>query len=120
MLEHGVSDLPFEACGLLSGTATTIKRVWKAVNKQRKRDAFEIDEKEVSEIFRKLEDEKEVFQGIYHSHPTAPAVPSKEDIHHAYQDKPYLIVSFAKKKPIIKCFIIRNGKAIPVKIKLID
>ncbi|WP_370460340.1 Mov34/MPN/PAD-1 family protein [Cytobacillus firmus] len=120
MLAHGEKELPFEACGLLSGSGKMIKTIWKAINNKRKKNSFEINEEQLTLLLTKMEEKKEFLVGIYHSHPTAPPVPSRDDIRFAYPDKAYFIISYAKKKPIVKCYRIKQGKAFPVKIILVD
>ncbi|WP_394584191.1 M67 family metallopeptidase [Cytobacillus firmus] len=120
MLGHGEKELPYEACGLLSGSKESIKTVWKAINNQRKRNSFEINEAQFTSILYDMEKKKECFIGIYHTHPTAPPIPSSDDIRHAFPDKVYFIISYAKKKPIIKCYKISNDNVLPIRIILTD
>ncbi|WP_268745118.1 M67 family metallopeptidase [Cytobacillus firmus] len=120
MLGHGEKELPYEACGLLSGSKDSIKTVWKAINNQRKRNSFEINEAQFTSILAGIEEKEECFVGIYHSHPTAPPVPSRDDICHAIPEKAYIIISYAKKKPILKCYKINNGKVQPIRVILTD
>ncbi|MED1942896.1 M67 family metallopeptidase [Cytobacillus firmus] len=120
MLAHGEKELPFEACGLLSGSEEMIKTIWKAVNNKRKMNSFEINEEQVTLLLTKIEEKNECLVGIYHSHPTAPPVPSREDICFAYPDQVYFIISYAKRKPIVKCYRMKQGKVFPVKIIFYD
>ena len=97
---HGVSDYPYECCGLLLGrfgsdgkTVTEIFPISNAREESAKRNRFLITPEELmrGEQYARTHDLEVV--GFYHSHPDSPAVPSQYDLEHAWPTYSYIIVS---------------------------
>ena len=98
--EHGVSDYPYECCGLLLGRysaegkfVTETYPISNAREESAKRNRFLIEPKELlrGEQYARSRDLEVV--GFYHSHPESPAVPSQYDLEHAWPTYSYIIVS---------------------------
>jgi proteasome lid subunit RPN8/RPN11 len=98
--EHGVSDYPYECCGLLLGRysaegkfVTETYPISNAREESAKRNRFLIEPKELlrGEQYARSRDLEVV--GFYHSHPDSPAVPSQYDLEHAWPTYSYIIVS---------------------------
>jgi [CysO sulfur-carrier protein]-S-L-cysteine hydrolase len=118
---HCMEQLPYEACGLLSGTNGKAKTVWKIENVLQSPVAFEMNMEQVRKALQLIKEKEEELVGIYHSHPTAPPDPSEQDIVHANDlELVYFIVSCAGKDPVMKGFHIRKKKAIPLSLEVIE
>lgn len=77
-------------------------------------DSFAMDLRQIQQVFQMISKRGEQLVGIYHSHPTAPPYPSREDIAYAsYTDVAYLILSLAGAQPALGCFNIRGTHAFP-------
>ncbi|MED4907892.1 M67 family metallopeptidase [Brevibacillus centrosporus] len=114
MLNHCLAEKPFEACGLISGRYGRAETLWRMVNVDRTPDSFAMDSRQIQQVFQMISKRGEQLVGIYHSHPTTPPYPSKEDIAYAsYTDVAYMILSLAGPQPALGCFNIRGMHAIP-------
>ena len=97
---HGISDYPYECCGLLLGrfgpegkSVTETFPISNAREESAKRNRFLITPDELlrGELYARAKDLEVV--GFYHSHPDSPAVPSQYDLEHAWPTYSYIIVS---------------------------
>lgn len=121
MINHCKKLLPYEACGLLSGKDGTAKTVWMMDNVIHSPVAFEMDPEQIRNVLQRMSEKGEELVGIYHSHPTAPAIPSEQDILYAYDSHiAYLIVSFYTGIPTINGFCIQHHQVTPLAITLSD
>src|SRR5678815_1595022 len=99
--QHGVSDYPYECCGLLvgsfdpSGTKVVLETypISNAREEAAKRNRFLIQPEELLRGERYARDRNLEVVGFYHSHPDSPAVPSQYDLEHAWPTYSYIIVS---------------------------
>lgn len=113
MVQYCQSQIPIEACGLLSGKNSIITSTWCLPNAERSPYRYSIDHHIISHTFSIMNQKGEQLYGIFHSHPTSPAYPSQEDILNAnYPEVTYVIVSLMLQKPETRCFLISNGKII--------
>ncbi|MGD6967677.1 M67 family metallopeptidase [Rossellomorea vietnamensis] len=120
MVLHCIHASPFEACGLLSGRGKNCETVWKMINVERSEHSFAMDLGEMDRTFAAMKEANQNFNGIYHSHPTAFPIPSKEDIQYAvYPHAFYFIVSLKEPKPEVACFLIDKNSVIQVEIIII-
>ncbi|GED71116.1 hypothetical protein BRE01_48180 [Brevibacillus reuszeri] len=82
--------------------------------------AFAMDTRQLQKVLQKMSLKGEVLVGIYHSHPTAPPIPSREDIAFAYYpEAAYLILSLSANKPELCCYRILQKQAFRLPFKLI-
>ena len=97
---HGISDYPYECCGLLLGrfdpngkVVSETFPISNAREESAKRNRFLITPEELlrGERYARSRDLEVV--GFYHSHPDSPAVPSQYDLEHAWPTYSYIIVS---------------------------
>ena len=78
---------------------------------------FMMDIEQFKQVLTCIDERGETLLGIYHSHPTAKAYPSVQDIANChYPDVAYLIVSFLSGEPEIGCFRIRDNRAVPIQL----
>lgn len=88
-----------EICGLIgasNGIASTCYPIQNIAEQPETR--FQLEPKQQINALSTLRDKKETLFAIYHSHPSAPAIPSATDIELAsYPDAIYLIISLNTK-----------------------
>ncbi|GEL78478.1 M67 family metallopeptidase [Tenuibacillus multivorans] len=103
------SQLPYEACGFLSGTHDQIQSVWPLENQLQSNLRFFVDKKTVRSTIKQFEAVQEDLIAIYHSHPTSKPLPSYGDIKNHMSDQVLMmIVSYKYHEPSVKCFQILN------------
>jgi proteasome lid subunit RPN8/RPN11 len=97
---HGISDYPYECCGLLLGRfeangklVTETFPISNAREESAKRNRFLITPEELLRGERYARANNLEVVGFYHSHPDSPAVPSQYDLEHAWPTYSYIIVS---------------------------
>ena len=97
---HGISDYPYECCGLLLGSyeadgkvVTETYPISNAREESAKRNRFLIEPEELMRGERYARAKSLEVVGFYHSHPDSPAVPSQYDLEHAWPTYSYIIVS---------------------------
>ncbi|WP_245739783.1 M67 family metallopeptidase [Thermoflavimicrobium dichotomicum] len=119
MIQHCLQERPREACGLLSGKGKKACTLWPMTNVLQSPHAFEMDIRQIKAVFRQMEGKGEKLVGIYHSHPTAPPYPSRNNVVHAnYPESAYVIVSLSGVKPEVRCFCILNQQVIPIQYRI--
>ncbi len=109
MIQHCKTELPNEACGIVSGVNGEVTSVWRLKNESKSEKRYFVGKESVQKTFNKIFHKGEIVLGIYHSHPKTSPIPSKFDlINHPYQDVKMIIVSFKKVNPVTKCYVIEN------------
>jgi len=94
ILHHARQEAPNECCGLLTGKGSTISRCHPTTNILKSEVQYSIDPLELFQFFREIRSSQESHLGIYHSHPSSEAYPSRADVEQAfYPHCCYLIVS---------------------------
>lgn len=98
ILAHGRSELPNEACGLLSGSLARGEAT--AFHPARNAEAsplrYNVDADDLVRITFAIEDAGEDLVAIFHSHTLSPAIPSATDRREAmYPDPFYLLASLS-------------------------
>jgi len=92
MMEHVLSCLPEEACGLLGGEGNNVLSVRPVKNISKSSYRFRMDPSEQIKAMFEIEEQGHQIVAIYHSHPVGPEVPSELDKNEAaYQEAAYLI-----------------------------
>lgn len=126
ILNHCISMLPNEACGLIGGIINEndfiIKKVYLLTNVDNSPSHFSLDPKEQIAAAKDMRENGYELLGNFHSHPETAAHPSKEDIRLANDSNvAYLIMSLIDmKKPVLKAFLIDECKAVTEDIIVID
>ncbi|MDT8899272.1 MAG: M67 family metallopeptidase [Thermanaerothrix sp.] len=94
ILEHVVHCVPEEACGLLGGCGSIVKRIIPVTNRLHSPVRFYMEPTELLKALEALEEEGLELVGIFHSHPHGPAVPSETDLNEfAYPESLMVILS---------------------------
>jgi proteasome lid subunit RPN8/RPN11 len=101
-----------EVCGLI-GAINNIARTCYPINNtaEQPKTRFQLDSKQHINAISNMRDKNEALFAIYHSHPTAPAIPSATDIKLAtHPDVVHLIISLNTKGVLeIRGFSITEG-----------
>lgn len=119
IVRHCLEERPNEACGLISGRNGYAETIWRMDNIEKSPVSFAMEPRQIQKALHKMSCRGETLVGIYHSHPTAPPYPSPEDIQYAsYPEAAYLIVSLSSAQPLIGCYQIRGGRAIPLRFSI--
>lgn len=112
MIAHARDEAPLEACGILAGKQDRVVEVYRARNADCSPISYRLDPEEQYRIFLDIEDKGLDILGIYHSHPTSPAVPSNADLKQAYYpEATYFVVSLADPAEAqVRAFRIADGE----------
>jgi proteasome lid subunit RPN8/RPN11 len=126
ILDHSLSELPNEACGLVAGTIEgdkkIIQKVYLLTNIDKSPEHFSMDPKEQFDAVRDMRKNNFVLIGNFHSHPQTPPRPSEEDKRLAYdKSMSYMILSLTdRRRPLLKSFQIIDGKVIEEEIEEVE
>jgi proteasome lid subunit RPN8/RPN11 len=105
MVAHARAGLPNEACGIIAGGDGRAERFFPAEPDEPSPYYYRIDAADQIQIMNEIEDAGLDLIGIYHSHVSSPAYPSRTDAEQAFwPDAVYVIVSLASEEPDIKGF----------------
>ena len=99
LLHHAQQTPEQEVCGLISSQNNSPYRSYPIANSAEQPERFfQLDAQQQIQAMAKMRDNNEQLFAIYHSHPSAPAIPSKTDLAFAnYPDALYLIISLNTK-----------------------
>lgn len=120
ILEHCLEEKPYEACGILTGRAGRVLCAYATDNIKRSPVLYEVEPEQQENVLREMAERGEELVGIYHSHPTAPAQPSLNDVNLAvhYPDAFRVIISLAGPTDV-RAFLIQEGKVRDVMIAIL-
>lgn len=105
ILRHARSELPNEACGLLSGTDNKVVLHHPLTNVDHSPEHFSFSPEEQFAALKAARAQGLKLIANYHSHPSSPARPSAEDIRLAYDARiVYIIISLSEATPVVKAF----------------
>ena len=125
ILRHAESCLPYEACGLIAGEISgkdkLVKKAYLLTNAARSERSFSLEPKEQFAAARDMRSRGLFLLGCWHSHPSAPAYPSKEDKRLAYDKNiSYIILSLENRtKPQLCSFKISDEDFFKEQISII-
>ena len=117
ILDHAVSELPNEACGLISGKLEggdkIIEKVYLLTNIDKSNEHFSLDPKEQLAAIKDMRAAGLSPLGNWHSHPESPSRPSDEDKRLAYdKTASYMILSLMEREnPVLNSFHIEGDEA---------
>jgi proteasome lid subunit RPN8/RPN11 len=110
IVAHARAEAPNECCGIIGGADGEAKKLVKATNAEHSPYRYNIDSRELLQIYRELDEHGWEIFVIYHSHTHTPAYPSPTDLRLAgYPDAYYLLVSLAQEPPNVRAYRIRDG-----------
>jgi sulfite reductase (ferredoxin) len=120
IISHAKNEAPIEACGYLAAKEGVIVQQYKMKNMDASKIHYSLDPEEQFEVLKDMRAKGFELAGVYHSHPTTLARPSKEDIRLAYDsDISYVIVSLANGTETLNSFKIRDNQVEPQKIDIV-
>ncbi|HYX84811.1 MAG TPA: M67 family metallopeptidase [Gaiellales bacterium] len=109
IVAHAHAGLPNEACGILAGVGDRVERFHAAEPDEPSPFYYRIDSRDQIRIMNAIEDDGMELVGIYHSHVSSPAYPSRTDAEQAFwPDAVYVIVSLAAGDADVRGFRIRD------------
>ena len=117
ILDHAVSELPNEACGLIAGRIENgdklIEKVYLLTNTDKSNEHFSLDPKEQLAAIKDMRAAGLSPLGNWHSHPESPSRPSDEDKRLAYdKNASYMILSLMDRdNPVLNSFHIEGNEA---------
>lgn len=116
LVEHALSDVPFEVCGFLTtddgaGDKHPV-HIYRIPNAARSMTFYNMDPRAMLAAMNDMDDRDREMVAIYHSHTHTEAFPSPTDVElAAYPDVAYVIVSVQNPdEPVIRAFDIRGGE----------
>jgi [CysO sulfur-carrier protein]-S-L-cysteine hydrolase len=96
VIAHARAGLPNEACGILAGRDGHVERFFPAEADEPSPYYYRISSADQIRIMNAIEDAGLDMVGIYHSHVSSPAYPSRTDTEQAFwPDAVYVIASLA-------------------------
>lgn len=117
IVDHALSELPNEACGLIAGridgTDKRIEKVYLLTNTDQSNEHFSLDPKEQLAAIKDMRTSGYLPLGNWHSHPETPSRPSEEDKRLAYdKSASYLILSLMdSESPVLNAFHIEGTES---------
>jgi proteasome lid subunit RPN8/RPN11 len=124
LLQHALLSPTVEVCGLIgadyAGKPSTCYPISNCAPNPAQR--FELDAQQQIAAIKSIRDKHESLFAIYHSHPTAPATPSRLDLEQAnYPKALHLIISLNTKGILeLRAFQISENNAFELNINLIE
>jgi len=121
MLAHARMDAPIEACGYLAEKDGIVVSIFPMKNVDFSPVHFSFDVTEQFATARLIRAQGLKLRGIYHSHPTSPAMPSQEDLRLSFDPElSYVIISLLAQKGDVKSFVIKNKENEEETVEIID
>jgi proteasome lid subunit RPN8/RPN11 len=80
MIDHVNTHAPLEACGLLAGVDSTVRKIFLVQNQARSAVRFVMNPMEQLNAFAWIESHGMDLLGIFHSHPSGPETVSPTDV----------------------------------------
>jgi len=121
LLHHAQQTPNEEVCGLVSSKNNIATQTYPIKNiATNPAEFFNLDAQQQIKAMAEIRNKQEQLFAIYHSHPTAPAIPSKTDLDQAgYPDALYLIISLNVKGIMeIRGYQLKNEQFIEVALRL--
>lgn len=121
LLHHAQQTPEQEVCGLISSQNNIPQRSYPIKNTATNPESFfNLDARQQIQTMANMRDNNEQLFAIYHSHPSAPAIPSNADVEQAsYPDALYIIISLNTKGVLeLRGYKIANAQFIEVALCL--
>ena len=111
IVAHARAAAPNEGCGIIAGTGGTAERFFPLVSQDPSPYYYEIGSEDRIRVWLAIDDAGLDLIGIYHSHVSSPAYPSRTDVEQAFwPGTTYLIVSLAGGGADLRGFQIADGE----------
>ena len=111
IVSHALNDDPDECCGILAGRDSKVSKLYRMTNVDHSPYRYNMDPKELYNIYNEIDNDGLEIVGIYHSHTHSEAYPSDTDVRLVtWPDASYILVSLMNKKnPEVRAFRIVDG-----------
>lgn len=117
MLNHCHEEKPLEACGLFGGVSGQVEAGFATDNAHRSPVLYKVDDRQLLQAFREIQNARQEIIGIYHSHVKTEPIPSLTDIDQAtFPEAIYLIVSLAHRRPLVRGWQIVDRQVTEVQV----
>jgi proteasome lid subunit RPN8/RPN11 len=119
IVAHARAGLPNEACGILAGRDGRAERFFAAQPDEPSPYYYRIESRDQIRIMNEIDDAGLDLIGIYHSHVSSPAFPSRTDAEQAFwPDAVYVIVSLAGPEADVRGYRIRDMEVTEEELEL--
>jgi proteasome lid subunit RPN8/RPN11 len=109
IIAHARDGLPNEACGILAGRDGRVEQFFPAESDEPSPYYYRIEARDQIRIMNAIDDAGLELVGIYHSHTSSPAFPSRTDAEQAFwPDAVYVIVSLAEPAADVRGYRIQD------------
>ena len=109
MVAAAYAAYPLEACGLLVGTGSDVRRFVACTNESNSAKVYSIPGRELLRAERAAEDDGLEIIGVFHSHTHTEPYPSPTDVAQAVDPAwHYVIVSLKRDSPESRCYLIEG------------
>lgn len=119
--EHAKNENPNESCAILFGSSdkktNTVKEIFLTKNIEESPVNFTISNEQLIEGYKIAEDKKMDVVGIFHSHPSSEAYPSKTDIKFM-QSNPVVWLIYSGISDEFKAFVLES-KVLEIPIEIL-
>lgn len=126
MLGHARNALPAEGCGFLAGNITgenaVVSHFHSLVNELSSRVEFATEPRSVFAAYKAMRANGTDLLALYHSHPTAPAIPSRRDLaRNTYgMSCAWLIIGLMQQEPDIRLWWLDDTAFQPVEWSIVE
>ena len=114
MIEHAKSATPSECCGIIAGTIdksvvlalARAEVIHKLINELASPIAYRSEPRSILAAYREMDRRGHVELAVYHSHPTAPPIPSRTDLAENFRGESvvHFIVSLLTDPPEVRAW----------------
>lgn len=118
MIDHVHKHAPLEACGLLAGVDSTVRKIFLVQNQAHSAVRFVMDPIGQLNAFAWIESHGMDLLGIFHSHPTGPETVSPTDISEAAYAVVHVILSRSDKGWQTRGFWIKDNDYSEVELQI--
>ena len=119
IIAHARDGLPNEACGILAGRDGRVEQFFPAESDEPSPYYYRIEARDQIRIMNAIDDAGLDLVGIYHSHTSSPAYPSRTDAEQAFwPDAVYVIVSLAEPAADVRGYRIQDMAITEVAVRV--
>ena len=119
IVAHARAGLPNEACGIIAGVDGRAERFFPALPDEPSPYYYRIESRDQIRIMNAIDEAGLDLIGIYHSHTSSPAFPSRTDAEQAFwPDAVYVIVSLASPDADVRGYRIRDMEVTEEELEL--